>query len=60
MNETMRKLCEIVGVNPELMQYNRMTVDEILDCIHCAPDDDGDIIDLDTGKNTGIVYEELI
>lgn len=59
MTETMRKLCEIVGVNPELMQYNCMTTDEILDCIHCCVDDDGDIIDLDTGKNTGVGYDDL-
>ena len=59
MTETMRKLCEIVGANPEMMQYNRMTTDEILECIHCTTDEDGDIIDLDTGKNTGIGYDEL-
>ena len=60
MTEMMKKLCKIVGANPEMMQYERMTVDEILDCIHCAPDDDGDIIDLDTGENTYIGYEELL
>lgn len=59
MSETMRKLCEIVGVEAEMMEYNRMTVDEILECIHCGLDDDGEIIDLDTGKATGILYEEL-
>ena len=59
MTETMRKLCEIVGTNPEMMSYNRMTVDEILECIGCGVDDDGEIIDLDTGKATGICYEEL-
>ena len=59
MNEKMKELCEIVGVNPELMQYNRMTTDEILECIHCRVDDDGEIIDDDTDKPTGIYYEEV-
>lgn len=59
MNEKMKELCEIVGVNPEMMQYNRMTTDEILDCIHCGIDEDGEIIDLDTGKDTGICFDEI-
>lgn len=59
MNEKMRELCAIVGVEPELMAYNRMTTDEILDCIHCSVADDGEIIDEDTGKPTGIWYEEV-
>lgn len=59
MNEKMRKLCKIVGAEPELMQYNRMTTDEILECIHCGLDDEGEIINLDTGKPTGIWYEEV-
>lgn len=59
MNEKMRELCAIVGVEPELMQYNRMTTDEILKCIHCELDDDGEIIDMDTGKRTGIWYDEV-
>ena len=60
MNKKMRELCALVGAEPELMQYNRMTTDEILDCIHCAVSDDGEIVDLDTGKLTGIWYEELL
>ena len=59
MNEKMKELCDIVGVNPEMMQYNRMTTDEILDCIHCGVDEDGEIIDLDTGKDTGICFDEI-
>ena len=59
MNEKMRELCKIVGAEPELMQYNRMTTDEILECIHCGLDDEGEIVDLDTGKLTGIWYEEV-
>lgn len=59
MNEKMRELCRIVGVNPEMMQYNKMTVDEILGCIHCSVDDEGEIIDNNTGKATGIWFDEL-
>lgn len=59
MNEKLKELFEIVGVNPEMMQYNRMTTDEILDCIHCGIDEDGEIIDQDTGNATGIYFEEI-
>lgn len=59
MNEKMRELCNIVGAEPELMPYNRMTTAEILDCIHCIVDEDGEIIDQDTGTHTGIWYEEV-
>lgn len=60
MNEKMRELCRIVDVNPEMMQYNRMTTDEILACIHCTVDDEGEIIDRDTGEPTGIWLEEIL
>ena len=57
MNEKMNELLNIVGCG--LVTNHRMTTDEILDCIHCAVDEDGEIIDLDTGKPTGIWYEEV-
>ena len=57
MNEKMNELLNIVGC--ELVANHSMTTDEILDCIHCAVDEDGEIIDLDTGKPTGIWYEEV-
>lgn len=53
----MNELLEIVGC--DLITNRSMTLDEILDCIHCGVDDEGEIIDLDTGKPTGIWYEEL-
>ena len=59
MNEKMRELCEIVGAEPEMMQYNRMTADEILECLHCIVDEDGEIIDMYSGKATGIWYDEI-
>lgn len=51
------ELLNIVGC--ELMTNHSMTADEFLDCIHCSLDEDGEIIDLDTGKLTGIWYEEI-
>ena len=59
MNAKMNELFEIVGANAEMMDTNRMTTDEILENIHCGVDEDGEIIDLDTGKLTGIWYEEV-
>ena len=59
MNEKMRELCAIVGANPELMQYNSMTTDEILECTHCGVDEYGEIVDLATEKRTGIWYDEV-
>lgn len=51
------ELLNIVGC--DLVTNRSMTTDEILDCIHCGVDTEGEIIDLDTGKPTGIWYEEI-
>lgn len=59
MNAKMNELFEIVGANAEMMDTNRMTTDEILENIHCGVDEEGEIIDLDTGKLTGIWYAEV-
>lgn len=59
MNAKMNELFEIVGASAEMMDTNRMTTDEILENIHCGVDEEGEIIDLDTGKLTGIWYEEV-
>lgn len=53
----MNELLNIVGV--DLVTNRSMTTDELLECIHCGVDDEGEIIDLDTGKATGIWYEEI-
>lgn len=53
----LEELLKIVG--GELVTNRSMTTDEILDCIHCTVDEDGEIIDQDTGKATGIWYEEI-
>lgn len=57
MNEKMNELLNILNI--DLVTNNSMTTDEILDCIHCGVDEDGEIIDLDTGKATGIWYQEI-
>lgn len=57
MNEKMNELLNIVGC--ELVTNHGMTTDEILECICCTVDEDGEIIDMDTGKATGIWYEEI-
>lgn len=53
----MEELLNIVGC--DLVTNRSMTTDEILDCIHCGVDEEGEIIDLDTGKPTGIWYEDI-
>lgn len=53
----MEELLNIVGC--DLVTNRSMTTDEILECIHCGVDDEGEIIDLDTGKSTGIWYDEI-
>lgn len=53
----MDELLNIIGC--DLVANRSMTTDEILECIHCGLDDEGEIIDLDTGKLTGIWYDEL-
>lgn len=53
----MEELLNIVGC--DLVTNRSMTTDEILDCIHCGVDAEGEIIDLDTGKATGIWYEDI-
>ena len=51
------ELLKIVGAT--LITNHSMTTDEILDCIHCTVNEEGEIIDIDTGKETGIWYEEI-
>lgn len=57
----MTKMEELLNIiDCVLVTNHSMTLDEILDCIHCGVDEDGEIIDLDTGRLTGIWYEELL
>lgn len=56
MNEKMKELLNKLGV--DIITNHSMTTDEILDCICCTVDDEGEIID-ENGKATGIWYEEI-
>lgn len=56
MNENMKELLNIVGC--DLVSNHSMTTDEILECIGCTVDDEGEII-AENGKPTGIWYEEI-
>ena len=57
MNNKLNELLKIVGC--DLVTNRSMTTYEILECIHCSVDEEGEIIDQDTGKPTGIWYEEI-
>lgn len=56
MNEKMKELLNIVGC--DLVSNHSMTTDELLDCIGCTVDDEGEII-AENGNPTGIWYEEI-
>ena len=56
MNEKMKDLLKLINV--ELITNRSMTTDEILECIGCTVDEDGEIID-SGGNATGIWYEEV-
>lgn len=56
-NIKFNELLNIVGC--ELVVNHSMTTDELLELIHCGVDEDGEIVDLDTGKPTGIWYDEI-
>ena len=53
----LKKLCEIVGA--DLITNHSMTTDEIIDCLGCHVDDEGEIINDETGEPTGIWWEDL-
>ena len=56
MNNRLNDLLNILGA--DLITNHSMTTDEILECLGCTVDDEGEIID-DNGKPTGIWYEEI-
>ena len=56
MNKKLNELLNIL--NMDLITNHSMTTDEILECLGCTVDDEGEIID-DNGKSTGIWYEEI-
>ena len=56
MNNRLNDLLNILGV--DLITNHSMTTDEIIDCLGCTVDDDGEIID-ENGNGTGVWYEEI-
>ena len=55
-NEKLNELLNILGV--DMVTNRSMTTDEILECIGCTVDDEGEIID-ENGNPTGVWYEEI-
>ena len=56
MNNRLNDLLNILGV--DLITNHSMTTDEIIDCLGCTVDNEGEIID-ETGNCTGVWYEEI-
>lgn len=55
-NEKLNELLNILGI--DLVTNHSMTTDEILNCLGCTVDEEGEIIS-ESGKPTGIWYEEI-
>ena len=56
MNKRLNDLLNILNV--DLVINHSMTTDEIIDCLGCTVDDEGEIID-ENGNGTGVWYEEI-
>ena len=56
MNNRLNDLLTILGI--DLITNHRMTTDEIIACLGCTVDDEGEIID-ENGNCTGVWYEEI-
>ena len=56
MNNRLNDLLNILGV--DLITNHSMTTDEIIDCLGCTVDDEGEIID-ENGNRTCVWYEEI-
>ena len=56
MNNRLNDLLNILGA--DLITNHSMTTDEIIDCLGCTVDDEGEIID-ENGNRTGVWYEEI-
>ena len=56
MNNRLNDLLNVL--NADLVTNHSMTTDEILDCLGCTVDDEGEIID-ENGNCTGVWYEEI-
>lgn len=56
INKRLNDLLNILDV--DLITNHSMTTDEILECLVCTVDDEGEIID-ENGNCTGVWYEEI-
>ena len=56
MNNRLNDLLNILGA--DLITNHSMTTDEIIDCLGCTVDDEGEIID-ENDNCTGVWYEEI-
>ena len=56
-NSEIKRLCEILTVVPVI--NHSMTTDELIECLGCHIDDEGEIINSETGKPTGVWYEDI-
>lgn len=57
LGKNIRRLLEVI--DGSLVVNHGMTTDEMLECLHCGVDEDGEIIDLDTGNATGVYYDDI-
>lgn len=55
-NDRFQDLLNILGI--DLITDHRMTTDEIIACLGCTVDDEGEIIDSD-GNYTGVFFDEI-
>lgn len=55
-NNRLDDLLNVLGI--DLITDHRMTTDEIIACLGCTVDDEGEIIDSD-GNYTGVWYDEI-
>ena len=55
-NNRLDDLLNILGI--DLITNHRMTTDEIIACLGCTVDGEGEIID-ENGNCTGVWYEEI-
>ena len=56
VDDRLNYLLNILGI--DLITDHRMTTDEIIACLGCTVDDDGEIIDSD-GNYTGVFFDEI-
>ena len=56
VNDRFQDLLNILGI--DLITDHRMTTDEIIACMGCSVDDEGEIIDSD-GNYPGVFFYEL-